>query len=295
MTTIFPIKIHPQAFYIIPDTTISVVTEVVKVDYLKVDRLLADERIDERHLRHFYVMGILFDGEVTLEIENDGKHFLERKRGQAWIVPPFWWYQISSTKPFWYVAFQFHVNPRFWNIIGNKPDSFYVPEHLCQSIIRVCESSVSNGKFVDQCMSALATLCLSEYVQQCSSKCPQMITVPHDLEGIRQELWPLLEKMQMGQGKLWTVEEMAKEMGLSRDYFSRCFRQIVGQSPHLYILETTMRTAAASLMQVPGDPIKKIAEDAGYSTVQSFSSAFKKVFKISPAAYRIQALRHEDN
>lgn len=283
MATISTIKNHPEAFYIIPDATIPIVAEVVKVDYSKVSRKM----IGERHLHHFHQMDVVLDGEFSLEIENGCKY--SGAHGDAWIIPPLLWHRLNYAKPFRYVSFKFHVNPRFWYILGNEPNSFRMPEHLCRSIIDTCESCITEGKFVSQRISAIITLCLSEFIRQC----PQTATVPHELEGIRQELWPLLEKMQMGQGRLWTVEQMAKEMGLSRDYFSRCFRQIVGQSPHLYIIETTMRTAAASLTQVPGKPIKKIAEDAGYSTVQSFSSAFKKVFKISPAAYRTQALRHE--
>ena len=282
MSLVSTIKNHPQAYYIIPDMTVPIVSEVVKVDYSSVDRQMRGER----HLHHFYQLDIVLDGEFSLEIENDRKH--RGEHGDAWIVPPFLWHRLSYAKPFRYVSFKFHVNPRFWHSLGNESNVFTVPEHLCQSIIDTCESCVADGKWVSQRFIAVITLCLAEFMQQC----PQTAAAPHELESIRQELWPLLEKMQMGQGRLWTVEQMAKEMGLSRDYFSRCFRQIVGQSPHLYILEATMRTAAASLMQVPGDPIKKIAEDAGYSTVQSFSSAFKKVFQISPAAYRTQEADH---
>jgi len=70
---------------------------------------------------------------------------------------------------------------------------------------------------------------------------------------------------------------------------TRCFRRVIGQTPQRYVMEATMRGAAASLLEVPLQPIKKIAERAGYGNVHAFTRAFTQVFRISPAAYRREA------
>jgi AraC-like DNA-binding protein len=44
-------------------------------------------------------------------------------------------------------------------------------------------------------------------------------------------------------------------------------------------------------LEIPLQPIKEIAEQAGYANVYAFTRAFTQTFKISPAAYR-QQTRH---
>jgi len=79
------------------------------------------------------------------------------------------------------------------------------------------------------------------------------------------------------------VTEMAEDLGLSRNHFSRLFRQQVGQSPQAYLVTYRMEKAARLLLQ--GLPQKEVAHRVGYPDVAAFSRMFKGRYGISPGEY----------
>jgi AraC-like DNA-binding protein len=87
--------------------------------------------------------------------------------------------------------------------------------------------------------------------------------------------------------RAWTVGELAAEVALSRSEFAARFRDLVGESPARYL--TRIRLAhAAALLRTSDASLAQIAERAGYRTPFSFGKAFKRVFGITPGAYRTQ-------
>jgi AraC-like DNA-binding protein len=64
-------------------------------------------------------------------------------------------------------------------------------------------------------------------------------------------------------GKAWTVDELAREVALSRSALAERFTCIVGESPMQYL--TRWRLALAAQMLRSGkEPITRIAERSGY-------------------------------
>lgn len=82
-----------------------------------------------------------------------------------------------------------------------------------------------------------------------------------------------------------SVDHMAVAAGLSRAHFSREFRQTFGESPHAYLLTRRLERAAALLRTTDGS-VAEICFSVGLQSVGSFTSSFKRMFGISPAAYR---------
>jgi AraC-like DNA-binding protein len=82
-----------------------------------------------------------------------------------------------------------------------------------------------------------------------------------------------------------TVDHMAVAAGLSRAHFSREFRQTFGESPHAYLLTRRLERAAA-LLRTTDSSVAEICFSVGLQSVGSFTSSFKRMFGISPAAYR---------
>ena len=72
--------------------------------------------------------------------------------------------------------------------------------------------------------------------------------------------------------------------GISETYLSTVFKVEVGNSFSDY-LEQVRIQAACHLLQ-EGELVAKVAEDTGYSSVQSFRRAFKGVMGVSPSSYR---------
>ncbi|WP_010581788.1 XylR family transcriptional regulator [Schlesneria paludicola] len=81
------------------------------------------------------------------------------------------------------------------------------------------------------------------------------------------------------------VEDLLKIVPMSRTSLETSFRQLVGRSPHHEI--TRIRQERAKRLLADGIlPIAEVARRCGYSTVDYFSAAFKRLEGVSPSAYR---------
>jgi AraC-like DNA-binding protein len=82
-----------------------------------------------------------------------------------------------------------------------------------------------------------------------------------------------------------TVEDLAKICNLNRSYFSKMFKETVGQSPQEFLIQYRM-LKAGSLLVTTTLSINEIGTLVGYPNQLHFSRAFKKVYGISPRTYR---------
>lgn len=85
-------------------------------------------------------------------------------------------------------------------------------------------------------------------------------------------------------GKL-NLEEIADAVHYSKYYLHRIFTGTVGMTVHDYVQRRQL-TEAAKLLVFSDKPIIEIAFLCGYESQQAFSSAFKSMYKFSPAQYR---------
>ena len=83
----------------------------------------------------------------------------------------------------------------------------------------------------------------------------------------------------------WSLDQLAKEAGLSRSVFVERFSHFVGQPPMQYLAEWRMQIAAGLLTQ-SSDNVARVAAAVGYESEAAFSRAFKKVVGMPPAAWR---------
>ncbi|HEX4736872.1 MAG TPA: AraC family transcriptional regulator [Allosphingosinicella sp.] len=85
-------------------------------------------------------------------------------------------------------------------------------------------------------------------------------------------------------GKSWTLESLAREVGVSRSEFADRFTSLVGVPPMQYLTKWRMQTAAGLLCESVN--IASIANEVGYSCEASFSRAFKKIVGVPPSRWR---------
>ena len=78
----------------------------------------------------------------------------------------------------------------------------------------------------------------------------------------------------------WTVETLAARAGMSRAGFAAQFRQLVGESPIVYLTRWRMLLAGRRLDH--GEPIGAIAHALGYDSESAFRTAFKRVTGTTP-------------
>ena len=86
----------------------------------------------------------------------------------------------------------------------------------------------------------------------------------------------------------WTIEELARRVGLSRSVLAERFADIVGMPPMQYLAKWRMQVASAMLSGGSAD-IASIAEGAGYESEAAFSRAFKKMVGVPPSVWRRRA------
>jgi AraC-like DNA-binding protein len=85
----------------------------------------------------------------------------------------------------------------------------------------------------------------------------------------------------------WTLDELAREVGLSRSSFAERFMHFVGQPPMHYLTHWRMQIAAG-LLSSGAASVATIAEGVGYESEAAFSRAFKKLVGEPPATWRRQ-------
>jgi len=85
----------------------------------------------------------------------------------------------------------------------------------------------------------------------------------------------------------WTLEELAREVGLSRSSLADRFLHLVGHPPMQYLAQWRMQVAAG-LLTNGGTSLAEIAAQVGYASEAAFSRAFKKIVGEPPAAWRRQ-------
>jgi AraC-like DNA-binding protein len=72
---------------------------------------------------------------------------------------------------------------------------------------------------------------------------------------------------------------------MSKYHFLRCFRRIVGLTPHQYLLGLRLRRAALRLCRSSA-PVSAIAYDAGFGDLSTFNASFRACFGTSPGIFR---------
>jgi len=82
----------------------------------------------------------------------------------------------------------------------------------------------------------------------------------------------------------WTLEELARSVGMSRTAFAQNFRGRVGESPMAYIRRWRM-TLAANRIQDKRESIASVAPSLGYQSESAFSAAFKRHWGRAPRQY----------
>ncbi|GAA3958656.1 AraC family transcriptional regulator [Streptomyces marokkonensis] len=83
----------------------------------------------------------------------------------------------------------------------------------------------------------------------------------------------------------WTVASLAAKAGVSRAALARRFTDLVGEPPMAYLTGWRLAVAADRLRDTD-DTLGAIARQVGYGSAFALSTAFKRVYGVSPQEYR---------
>jgi AraC-like DNA-binding protein len=83
----------------------------------------------------------------------------------------------------------------------------------------------------------------------------------------------------------WTVDDLGREVGLSRSALADRFIRLIGAPPMHYLAQWRMQVATQKLRST-STSLGQVAETVGYDSEAAFSRAFKKAFGAAPATWR---------
>jgi AraC family transcriptional regulator len=82
-----------------------------------------------------------------------------------------------------------------------------------------------------------------------------------------------------------SLASFASDAAMSPYHFLRVFRDVVGMTPHQFVLRTRMHRAAVRLRR-SDEPVSGIAFDAGFNDLSTFNRRFRRIVGITPTAFR---------
>jgi AraC-like DNA-binding protein len=85
--------------------------------------------------------------------------------------------------------------------------------------------------------------------------------------------------------KEWTVDDLGREVGLSRSALADRFTRLIGEPPMRYLARWRIQVAANQLRN-SDLTLARIAEHVGYESEAAFNRAFKRSFGVPPATWR---------
>ena len=91
------------------------------------------------------------------------------------------------------------------------------------------------------------------------------------------------EAMVVGLAEDHSLSSTAREVGMSTFYFARVFRELVGQSPHQYLLRARLAHAARLLRKEAS--VTEAALSSGFGNLSHFTRTFQVHFGVAPVQY----------
>ena len=106
------------------------------------------------------------------------------------------------------------------------------------------------------------------------------------LAGLRDEsVGRVLGKLHERPAHPWSLEDLAREVGVSRSVLAERFTHLVGIPPMQYLAKWRMQLAS-SLLSGTTQSLAEIADRVGYGSEAALSRAFKRWVGVAPAEWR---------
>ena len=85
----------------------------------------------------------------------------------------------------------------------------------------------------------------------------------------------------------WTVDELSRQVGLSRSALHERFAEMIGQPPMQYLANWRIQVGAGLLRNTTAT-VAAVAQEVGYESEATFAKAFKRLVGKPPALWRRQ-------
>lgn len=228
-------------------------------------------------------------------VNNRDGAFLERagdafplSEGRLYFIPAGVRFNTNSTRDVGHLYVHFDV-------IGlpsiARREIFYEPiclprkpelEHGAWELMRSLEMAQADDLTLQFRIKALLYEGLALYLQ---SVPPEQLQRCLSLASAVEPVLPAIRHIEANIAARLTIRDLAQLCHMNADYFSRRFRECVGQTPGYYIQEQRVK-AAEQLLLFTEQSIEQIASGTGFGNRFYFSRVFARHTGVSPVAYR---------
>jgi AraC-like DNA-binding protein len=154
------------------------------------------------------------------------------------------------------------------------------------AVLRLIADEVELSRAPNEALLGLLFQSLLVYVARASQAVPR----PQWGRPLRdRRIERALELLDRDLSELWTVERLARAVGLSRPVLAREFVRMLRLSPMRYLARRRMEVAAELLLQTDAT-LAEIAGRVGYQSEFAFGRAFKRHHHVAPGTFRRQPL-----
>lgn len=148
---------------------------------------------------------------------------------------------------------------------------------LCREMIR---DDLGQEVFLDRLLDLVVIAAVRDWFTSDPSKAPAWYRA-----GADPVLGPALRLLEQNVARQWTIESLAREVGVSRAALARRFTTMLDE-PVIAYLTTLRLDLAADLLREPDSTVASVAREVGYGSPFALSAAFKRVRGVSPAQHR---------
>ncbi|WP_413290928.1 helix-turn-helix domain-containing protein [Bdellovibrio sp. HCB337] len=158
-------------------------------------------------------------------------------------------------------------------------------QNLLRSLAALHEEDIPATEFSIDCLaSEIMTLVLTKYKHRFSDKVHRGLSSGHFPSHRDRTKVILREHLDDPD---FSMDTLAREVGLSKFHMIRSFTQETGTSPAKYLNKMKMEIAKQQLLLTPKSIIS-IANDLGFRDLSTFNKAFKNSTGLSPRNFRKQ-------
>ena len=160
-----------------------------------------------------------------------------------------------------------------------------------REIVSLFDRILQETQLMPPCHEPLSQALLYELL----SMMGRQIDILRDVSGYqaRQKIMQAAEYMHAHLNQPQSLEDYARQCGMSKYHFAHLFRAAMGHSPHAYLIALRMEHARL-LLETTEMPIGHIAQECGYENPLYFSRLFSQRFSVSPQEFRKKYLASLD-
>lgn len=173
--------------------------------------------------------------------------------------------------------------PEIFVLKNSEIESFgQIQSALNMLSIETSNPQIGSEGLVQNLLDIIFSYLVRKIIDSNSSK-PKTLSFAVQNESIKKSIELLHSQLDRN----WTLEDLAKEVGLSRAGLAQKFKKSLGDTPLHYLTLIRMQKARA-LLSTTDDNLEIVAGAVGYSDPFSFSKVFKRITGLPPRVFRSQ-------